>query len=219
MATKFNFKPAELSKKHRFYYLLWEMACAGFLILWYGNFAYVFATHFYETHAISAFLYLIYELMIVLLLVVRNLPKEISFSPYDWFVAIAGTLGSTLLRPTENSLLPDMDFLIILQLAGLIISAIGLASLSKSYGTVAANRGIRTSGIYRFIRHRLYAGYFLTLTAFVLQNATLYNLIVVAMVFVFKLLRIFAEERLLLQDPEYQAYANKTKARIIPYIW
>lgn len=219
MSTKFKLKPDDLSKKHRFYYLLWEMGCAGGLLLWYGYFVYIFGVHFLNTYSISSLMYVIYELMIVLFLVIRNLPKEISFSPHDWLVAIFGTLGSTLLRPTEASMLPDLYFLVGLQIIGLLISGIGLAALSNSYGTVAANRGVKTHGIYRFIRHPLYCGYILTLAAFVLQNCTWYNLIVVTMVLTFKLLRIFAEERLLMQDPQYQTYATKTKYRIIPYVW
>lgn len=215
----FKLKPDSLSKKHRFYYLLWEMGCAGFLIIWYGYFAYVFGMHFFESYALSSLLFLIYELMIVLFLFIRHIPKEISFAPYDWFVAIVGTLGATLLRPTETSMLPDLEFLVIFQILGLIISGIGLASLSKSYGTVAANRGVKTNGLYRYIRHPLYSGYFFTLSAFVLQNASIYNIAILGLVFSFKLLRIYAEERLLFQDSEYVAYATKAKWRIIPYIW
>ncbi len=218
---KFDFKiePDKLSPKHKFYYLLWEITCAFFLVLWYAYFVYVITESFLITHDFSSLLYLVYELMIILFLVVRRLPKEISFAPYDWFVALVGTLGSTLLRPTEQSLLPDMDFMIGFQILGIVISLIGLLSLSKSYGTVAANRGVKTNGLYRYIRHPLYSGYVFSLTAFVLQNTSIYNIAVVAGVFTFKLLRIFAEEKLLLRDPEYQAYAKKTRWRVIPYIW
>ena len=219
MSEKQNLKPETLSKKHRFYYLLWEMIVAGALIIWYGYFAYVFGSHFFSTYALSSLVLLIYELMLVFFLVIRHLPKEISFSPYDWTVAIIGTVGSTLLRPADVSMLPEMDFIVIVQIFGMVISAIGLASLARSYGTVAANRGVKTTGLYRYIRHPLYSGYFFTITAFLLQNTTWYNMAIVAMVFTFKLLRIFAEERLLMQDPEYAAYAQKTKYRIIPFIW
>jgi len=219
MNFNFKLKPDSLSKKYRFYYLLWEMGCAGLLLAWYAHFIYIIGSSFLHTHALSSLFYLIYELMIVLFLVIRNLPKEISFSPYDWFIGIFGTVGSTLLRPVENGMLPEMDFLIVLQLLGIIISVVGLASLSKSFGVVPANRGIKTNGLYRYIRHPLYSGYFFTLTAFVLQNANIYNIAVLGMFFALKILRILAEERLLLEDPEYFAYAAKTKWRIIPFVW
>ncbi len=216
---KFKLRSDSLSKKERFLYILWEMGCTAFLIAWYGYFIYVFATNFLATHNISALLYVIYELIIVFFLLIRNIPKEVSFAPYDWFVALGGTLGPTLMRPAEVSMLPDMDFLIVLQILGMIISGLGLLSLSNSFGAVAANRGIKTDGLYKYIRHPLYSGYFMTLVAFLLQNANLYNFAIVAMVFTFKLLRIFAEERFLLEDPEYAAYAEKTKWRVIPYVW
>lgn len=218
---KWNFKitPDELAPRQRFYYLLWEIACAGFLILWYGNFAYIFLNAFIQTHHINHLLYLFYEVMIVLFLLIRRLPKEVSFSPYDWFVALAGTLGSTLLRPVEVGLLPAMPFLVVFQVAGIIISGIGLLSLAKSYGTVPANRGIKTNGLYRYIRHPLYSGYFFALTSFVLQNASLYNFAILVVFLSFQVLRIFAEEKLLKQDPEYVAYTEKTRWRIIPYVW
>lgn len=219
MGKKRSLKPETLSKQKRFYYLLWEMGCTGFLILFYAHFAYVFGTIFIQTHSLSALFHLIYELMIMFFLVMRSLPKEISLNPYDWLIGIFGTLGSALLRPTENSMLPDMDFFVVIQILGLMISIIGLASLSKSFGVVAANRGVKTDGLYRFVRHPLYSGYFFMLTAFVVQNVTWYNLAIITLVFSAKVLRIFAEERLLLQDPEYAAYAEKTKWRIIPYVW
>ena len=97
MKLDFKIIPSELSPKHKFYYLLWEITCAFLLVLWYVHFVVLIMQSFLITHDFSALLYLVYELIIILFLVVRRLPKEFSLSPYDWFIAIAGTLGSTLL--------------------------------------------------------------------------------------------------------------------------
>lgn len=204
-------------EKYKRLYPLWEMACTFALILFYGNFALIFSLKFINDHSISALLFLIYELMLVFMLVIRNWPAKISTSFQDWAVAIAGTLLPLVMRPVAVPM--EHPVLLLLQMAGLLVSMAGLASLYKSYGTVAANRGVRTSGMYAFIRHPLYSGYFFSLSAFVIMNHSLYNIALYLGFIALKLFRIFAEERLLMQDPVYAAYAGRVRWRILPFVW
>lgn len=204
-------------KKWEKYYPVWEIFCTFVLLLFYANFAIIFSMKFYYDHSISSLLFLIYEIIIVVMLLLRNWPAKISTSLYDWSIAIAGTLLPLLVRPIE---VPSENYILLsIQLAGLLISMVGLMSLYTSYGTVPANRGIRTAGIYKFIRHPLYSGYFFSLGCFVLMNLSLHNVLLFGAFIALKLMRIFAEEKLLLLDPEYQAYAARVKWRIIPYVW
>ena len=88
--------------------------------------------------------------------------------------------------------------------------------LWRSFGIVAANRGIRVGGPYRLVRHPMYAGYFLTQLGFLLTNPTGWNLGVYAVAWTMQFGRIIAEERILMRDGEYQAFAAKVPHRLIP---
>ena len=149
---KRTLKPHTLPQEKQRYFSLLELGARTAIILWYGYFAYIFGLSLYETFKINVLIFLIYELLIIGFTALRTSPKEISTAPYDWFIGIAGTLSPTLLRPVDTSLLPQGDLFLIMQTTGLLISAIGIISLAQSIGIVAANRGIKTSGIFRFIR-------------------------------------------------------------------
>tara|TARA_B100001989_G_scaffold253111_1_gene238138 strand:- start:1677 stop:2318 length:642 start_codon:yes stop_codon:yes gene_type:complete len=195
----------------------WELLCTFSLFAFYGFFVMAFSYKVYNDQSISALLYLIYELMFLFMVVIRNLPKRVSASYYDWVIAIVGTVLPVLMRPTD---IPNEHMLLLgMQFAGCVITFIGLMTLSRSFGLVPANRGVRTSGLYQYIRHPLYSGYFLSIGSFMLQNFSLWNLAIFLGFAAFEIARIFAEEKLLMQDPKYQAYAEKTKWRLYPYVW
>lgn len=203
--------------KTRKAFLLWEFSCKIILIFFYGLFAYRFSVSFLETHSISTLLYLIYELIIISMIAMRTLPSIVSTSVFDWIIAFVGTLAPLMMRPIAGS---DDDIVFVcLQIAGIIISMIGLISLNKSIGMVAANRGIKVSGLYGLVRHPLYAGYFLSIGAFLIQNFSLLNISIFVVFAVAQILRVFAEEKVLIKDPEYEEYTKRVKWRIIPYIW
>ncbi len=204
----------ESLKKYR---LAWEWFCNLALAVMYGLFAYSYILDFINTHRLSSLILIVFELTLVVLLLIRRMPKQVSVSLYDWAIAIMGTTMVVFLRPSPE--INDHLVLVTLQLLGMSISLFGLFSLNRSYGTVPANRGIQTDGLYRFVRHPVYAGYFLSLSSYALQNPTSSNFIVVGAILMFKVLRIFAEEELLSKDPDYVAFKQKTRWRIIPYVF
>ena len=81
---------------------------------------------------------------------------------------------------------------------------------------VAANRGIRSSGPYRLIRHPMYAGYVLTNIGFLLLYPTGWNLAVYATAWGLQLARLLAEERFLGAVPEYRDYMATVRYRLVP---
>jgi len=105
------------------------------------------------------------------------------------------------------------------QVTGMVISLTGLFSLNKSFGLVAAHRGVKTGGLYSVVRHPIYAGYFLSFGAFLVQNITLINVLIYGVFVTLEILRVRAEERVLSQDPDYASYARKTRWRVLPSIY
>jgi protein-S-isoprenylcysteine O-methyltransferase Ste14 len=101
----------------------------------------------------------------------------------------------------------------------MFISLAALFSLNKSFGLVAANRGVKRGGLYGVVRHPIYAGYFISFAAYVTQNATVANVALYAVFICIELLRVAAEERVLSDDPEYVNYARATRWRVVPFVY
>ncbi len=84
---------------------------------------------------------------------------------------------------------------------------------------VAANRGIKRSGLYAAVRHPMYLGYFLANAGVLMLNPSIWNAALIALWTVCQLLRIQAEERVLFEDPIYRAHAERVRYRLLPYVY
>jgi protein-S-isoprenylcysteine O-methyltransferase Ste14 len=183
----------------------------------YGVMAYRMGLDWLATGRLSSVFFLTLESAIIVLFLIRNMPKQTSTQPYDWFVALMATALPMLLRPAMT--VHDTALLLTLQLAGVTMSIMAVLFLNKSFGIVPANRGVKRGGLYRYVRHPIYAGYILTYSAYILQNMTQANITLMLLFLVFIVLRIFAEEKLLAQDPAYADYMKQTRWRILPGVF
>jgi protein-S-isoprenylcysteine O-methyltransferase Ste14 len=149
---------------------------------------------------------------------VRRPPALVSRSIPVWIAAYLGTFGASLLRPGGTS--GGLDtFGLVLQGLGVVVGIVSLATLGRSLGLVPAHRGLVTSGVYRFVRHPLYASYVLAEIGYLLQSPRLWNVAVLLVVWTCQVVRILSEERLLGTDAAYRAYASQTRWRLIPRVW
>jgi protein-S-isoprenylcysteine O-methyltransferase Ste14 len=103
----------------------------------------------------------------------------------------------------------------LLALGGFALQITAKLTLRRSFGIVAANRGVKVNGPYRIVRHPMYAGYVMTHIGFVLHNPSLWNVSIYTLGFGFQLARILAEERILLQDRDYRDFAARTPYRLL----
>ena len=187
------------------------------LIPFFGVLGVIYYQNYVATHKLSSLFYLMFEATTILFLLMRKMPQQVSGSFEDWLYAVSGTLSSLLFRPLENP--HESNVLVVLQLVGMCVSYAGLLSLNKSLGIVPANRGIKQGGIYKFVRHPLYAGYIITYLAFCLQNQSFYNALILVIFVGLTISRIKREERFLLPCAGYAAYTQKVKWRILPLLW
>jgi len=65
----------------------------------------------------------------------------------------------------------------------------------------------------------MYAGYMLTHIGFLLSNPTFHNFFVYIVTWTFHIMRIFAEERVLSQDPKYRTFQEKVHYRLVPGVF
>lgn len=161
---------------------------------------------------------LVQQSIMVLTFLTRRPSFETSRRPLDWIVAVAGTLFPMLLRPAAAP--GALAWLSRpLMITGLLTGAAALLSLGRSIAVVPANRGLKTGGAYRFVRHPIYATYSVTLIGYLLGSPSLNNgAVVVGAVFLFAC-RSLLEERLLKAEPEYQAYCEQVRWRMLPGVF
>ena len=154
-----------------------------------------------------------------LLFLIRRPPQSVNRNLGVWVIAYFGTFGPSLLRPgaAHNSWGDTLG--LALQGIGVVLGALGYFALGRSFGLVPAHRGLATSGIYRVVRHPLYASYVAAELGYLIQSPGLWNAGVLAIAWTCQGFRLLGEERLLSRDPAYRSYSEQTRWRIIPGVW
>lgn len=169
---------------------------------------------------------------VILFMVFRKPTEAISIRFWDWLIAILATIGPLFVNASESlieaGIVPDLpiwmrNIYIIHYEAGLLLLLVGMCihigaklSLNRSFGIVAANRGVRQNGLYRFVRHPMYFGYVVAHTGFFLTSASVWNGVVYGFVWTLFVMRIYAEEKILSEDAAYRAFMEKTRYRLVP---
>jgi protein-S-isoprenylcysteine O-methyltransferase Ste14 len=157
------------------------------------------------------------EGMAAILLILRRRTEQISLNVADWLIAATATLAVLCVGKggTPIALMPAL----LLMLSGLCIHVAAKLTLRRSFGLVAAHRGLILGGVYARVRHPMYAGYLLSHIGFLLWAPTLWNVAVYAVAWTCMWIRMNAEERVLGQDPDYRAYMDRVRYRLIPGLY
>lgn len=180
-------------------------------------FAIANAKSFLENPRLSVFLIVVTETIVAIFLIIRRDPDETRHTWQTWISTTCGTLAPFLLRPIEVT--EDLLSGEILQLIGFILQIAALLSLNRSIGLLPAYRGVKSGGLYRWVRHPLYTAYVITYLGYWINNQSLNNAAVVLVGTAFLVMRIYYEEALLLKYADYTRYANRIRWRLIPSIW
>ena len=169
---------------------------------------------------IGALILAVQELSIVVLVLTRRRAHvTVAGDSSPAVLAWCGTILPLLLRPSAVPPVLLGVFGSMIQLVGGLLVLAATLRLGRSFGIVAANRGIQTGGLYCVIRHPIYAAYVLAFGGFVLAHPTIMNGVVLVGWLSVQVLRIRAEERLLMQDRHYTVYAAQVRYRLVPGWW
>lgn len=193
--------------------------CARFFIgLLFLAGAVQFMTDFAATGKPTALAWLVTEALTAFLIATRRRATLVSNRIFDWFCAFAGSVFPMLMRPA-GSIVPDIAAQILMILAiGSTLAA--RLSLGRSYGIVPSIRGLKTKGIYRHLRHPVYAASIFSCMAFLLTNFSPWNAFCVCGLTVFSIQRIQSEEDLLLRSSHfYRRYVKRVPTRLIPGLY
>lgn len=168
---------------------------------------------------IGAILLVISESLSVALIVLRRRSPTLSSHPLDWALSFAAVTAPLLTVPAPASTVIPSAAASAVMFAGLIVQIAAKVMLWRSFGLVPANRGIKTGGVYRFVRHPMYAGYALTHAGFLVGFPDYRNALLYLVVLLIQIARIWREESLLDDDPDYRAYAALVRYRLLPGVF
>lgn len=172
-----------------------------------------------DNRAIVDGLLLVSEGAAAFLILTRRPTRNASLRLFDWTVTAIGTLFPLLVTPSAPPPLAPLWLCFLALSLGFLLQISAKLVLRRSFGLVPANRGVKVSGPYRFVRHPMYAGYLLTHVGFLLAHPSFWNFAVYATALAAQCLRLLAEERLLKEDPVYAAFMAKTRYRLVPFVF
>ena len=189
----------------------------GLAVLFYLWFCFRFVTAILagETDR-RVFAVLVVDGVVLAFMLLRRPTTNISLRWQDWASALAATLAPLLLLPVPP-LAPDAGLALVFVGMGVSLSA--KLILRRSFGIVAANRGVKVGGPYRFVRHPMYAGYVVTHVGTLLLLPHIWNWVLFLIAWTAMAMRIAAEERVLQNDPDYADYMTKVRFRLVPGIY
>ncbi|HZC28919.1 MAG TPA: DUF192 domain-containing protein [Gaiellaceae bacterium] len=199
--------------------LPWRFGTNLFLALLWLGFASANFLDWRVTHRPVGLGATLFEAMGAFFFVIRRKPWVTATAPLAWTATTIGTWGMLAARPSYEPLFGAEAVYFSIQLLGVVGAALSLGVLGRSFGLVAANRGIRTKGPYGVIRHPLYASYFITDLGYTLENPSTWNALVFVLVMSFQVVRIRTEEDFLREDPHYVRYCAQVPYRLVPRLW
>ena len=121
-------------------------------------------------------------------------------------------------EPTANRSIPA-ELSTLIQVAAVSFQIWAKIILGRSFGLLPANRGIVSSGPYRYVRHPIYTGYAINWAGFVAAYFSWYNLTVLIGFLILQGIRVLREERVLRQDTAYLAFCSNVRFRLLPGVW
>jgi protein-S-isoprenylcysteine O-methyltransferase Ste14 len=185
--------------------------------LFFVLFAWAHAAAFVHTLRFSNVIILVTVVLWIQFYVRRYTESFVSTSAYAWLIALVGTAAPLMFRPTADE--SDFSAGTVMLVCGMALLIYVIRTFNGRFGTSCAKRGMGRDGLYRFVRHPLYLTFILSQYGYVLSHTTLYNICVCMLAIFFQVLRINEEERLLLDDEEFQEYAEQTPWRVIPRVF
>ncbi len=169
---------------------------------------------------LSSFCLAIFYMLVALLIMTRPPARAQADGLLPRIAAFAGTYlpwTITFLGKTDQAL-PNLASTACV-LIGVIMMLVTIRHLGRSFSLTPQARSVVQTGPYRWIKHPLYFSEEIAIVGAALQCLTPATVIVVVLHFGVQVCRILYEEDLLRRAcPEYSSY-EKSRWRLIPYVW
>jgi protein-S-isoprenylcysteine O-methyltransferase Ste14 len=172
-----------------------------------------------QTHRPLGAAFCIEQMWVVAAYLIRRPARTVSRRRSDWLLAFGGTFCGVLFRPVGAHPQWGVTAGLAFQLVGLTICVASFLTLGRSFGFVAADRGLVQRGPYAVVRHPIYASYILLQFGYVLQSISLDNALVMMVASGCNVGRAIAEDHQLATNEDYSAYRNRVRWRLLPGVW
>lgn len=194
-----------------------ELLAKAAIVTMFSAMAFRLASDWIATGRMTGMLLVASEGLVVALTLVRRSAGDVDRSWKARLLTGFSTFGPSLVvRFAAAAVRAPEPLTVAVSCAGLLIVVTGKLSIGRSFGLAPANRGIVSTGMYRFVRHPIYLGYLITHSGFLLANPAGWNLLVLAAADIALMLRAVREEETLTKDEAYRAYTTRVRWRIIP---
>jgi protein-S-isoprenylcysteine O-methyltransferase Ste14 len=156
--------------------------------------------------------------LLVVFYLLRRRTKDVATDAVSLVLAHLGTWGSLFFEGADVRYPAIQEYCIWVMVGALAVALLGFVSLGRSWGILPANRGVKTGLLYRLVRHPIYASYIVFYASFTLLEPSITN----GALFVGLALVLYArarlEEKVLMGDPLYAAYARRTRYMLFPFV-
>lgn len=161
--------------------------------------------------------FLVYNVIICSLFLIRTRPREVSMDIVHWLVALAASFSGFFFEKSATSVGVIGDRIgAALLYGGLALSILTAVVLGRSYDFLPALRAVRVSAPYRLVRHPMYAGSLMIKFGYLLEHPCWLNLVVMAAVILLYDRRSAYEEQIMSHDDAYRAYLQRVRYRFMP---
>ena len=172
-----------------------------------------------QTHRFIGGAFFVEQMWVVIAYLIRRPARAVSRRVGDWALAFGGTFGGVLFRPDGAHPQWGLTAGLALQLIGLAICVTSFLALGRSFGFVAADRGLVRRGPYAVVRHPIYASYLLLQFGYLLQSISVRNALVLLFASGCNVGRAVAEDRVLATNDQYGSYRGTVRWRLVPGVW
>ena len=198
---------------------LGDLASRIVIVTLFSSMAMRLAQDFERTGHVTGLLLLASEGLVVGLTLMRRRAVIVDRSWKARLLTAFATFGPPLVRPGTSIAAAPQTVTISVCAIGLMIVVLGKMSLGRSFGLTPANRGVVSTGLYRFVRHPIYVGYLVTHIGFLVAYPADWNLLILAAADAALLMRAVCEEHTLAQDPAYRSYMERVRWRVLPGVF
>jgi protein-S-isoprenylcysteine O-methyltransferase Ste14 len=195
-----------------------ELAAKATIVALFSGMAVRLATDFAQTGHATGLLLMTSEALVVVLTMVRRSAGIVDRTMRARLLTVFSMLGPPLVRPASIPIAPE-SLTVVISAIGLLIVIVGKVSLGRSFGLTPANRGVVSSGVYRFVRHPIYLGYLITHVGFLIAHPLQWNIALLTVSDLALVLRARAEEATLAKDSAYKTYMQRVRFRLLPGVF
>ena len=159
-------------------------------------------------------------LLLVVTMLFRRAPKRVTTSPVYWALAFVATYWLFIMGRliTPGPAIAPLWLVDTLSIVSGIVCIWARVNLGRNIGLVPAQRQLVSEGAYRFVRHPIYTGIYISYGALALQSWSALNAAIFATGIALFVIKSFVEEGFLSHDPQYVAYMARVRWRWLPYV-